>query len=385
MKKKLLDRRGAAIELAIMMMVFSIFITTIVLTTALLQNSHKAKAELGIRQDILLEQLGEDFVDAVLNGGMSTDWLPENYEGITIETIPIHRHEWEEDVPVLPNCEENGYTLRACKSCNETEKIKIVSALGHNIIHPNPIESKAPTCTATGKTVGLCTRCGNDNAVIVVPAKDHDFELSSVDQATCTENGKKIFACIDCPLGYTEDILAGHTPSEIVIETIDPICTEDGKIIYKCANCEEGTCEAPGTPATGHKFGDQAANCMEKLICECGYEETVQHIWDNGTIERAPSCNNEGEKKYTCTECGEMITESVPPIHAFDDGNGKCTTCNASNTYVLTVIAVDRNAYKMEVLDSVPVAEPCETAVLQIVLKWSETDNAYKITEWSKK
>ena len=68
--------------------------------------------------------------------------------------------------------------------------------------------------------------------------------------------------------------------------------------------------------------------------------------------------------------------------------NDLCTACGVSQTndaYTLTVIAVDRNVYKTEVLNYVPKAEPCETAVLQIVLSWSETDNAYKITEWSKK
>ena len=81
MKKKLRDRRGAAIELAIMMMVFSIFITTIILTTALLQNEHKTKAQLGIEQDIFLEQLGEDFMNVVCRSEKKMeDWKP-SYKG----------------------------------------------------------------------------------------------------------------------------------------------------------------------------------------------------------------------------------------------------------------------------------------------------------------
>jgi hypothetical protein len=39
----------------------------------------------------------------------------------------------------------------------------------------------------------------------------------------------------------------------------------------------------------------------------------------------------------------------------------------------------------MKVLDFVPETESCDTAVLQIVIEWSNTNNAYKIAEWSKK
>ena len=131
MKKKLLDRRGAAIELAIMMMVFSIFITTIVLTTALLQNSHKAKAELGIRQDILLEQLGEDFVDAVIGEEDMSRWLPK-YEGVTITHDTAQTHSYESGVCTVcgtavptPTEPKDGFSLTVMTAGKDAYKLQV--------------------------------------------------------------------------------------------------------------------------------------------------------------------------------------------------------------------------------------------------------------------
>ena len=43
----------------------------------------------------------------------------------------------------------------------------------------------------------------------------------------------------------------------------------------------------------------------------CGNVEKVAHTWNNGTITKAPTCKEEGEKTYTCTACGATKTEKV--------------------------------------------------------------------------
>ena len=35
------------------------------------------------------------------------------------------------------------------------------------------------------------------------------------------------------------------------------------------------------------------------------------HVWNNGKVSKSPTYTTEGEKKYTCTVCGETKTESV--------------------------------------------------------------------------
>lgn len=68
----------------------------------------------------------------------------------------------------------------------------------------------------------------------------------------------------------------------------------------------------------------------------------TSHIYDNGTITREATCGEDGVKTYTCTECGETKTETIPKTekHTFD--KGKVTqeaTCHKEGirTYTCTV------------------------------------------------
>lgn len=65
MKKFLKSRRGAALEMAIMMSVVMFALSTLVLTTALLQHGRKIRAERSMTQGMVLDQIGEDFCDSV--------------------------------------------------------------------------------------------------------------------------------------------------------------------------------------------------------------------------------------------------------------------------------------------------------------------------------
>ncbi|MBR2938100.1 MAG: hypothetical protein IKB80_06400 [Oscillospiraceae bacterium] len=68
MRKFLKSRRGAALEMAIMMSVVTFALSTLVLTTALLQHGRKVRAERSMTQGIVLDQMGEDFCDAMVRG-----------------------------------------------------------------------------------------------------------------------------------------------------------------------------------------------------------------------------------------------------------------------------------------------------------------------------
>lgn len=49
----------------------------------------------------------------------------------------------------------------------------------------------------------------------------------------------------------------------------------------------------------------------EKTSYNDAKEEHTTHVWDKGTITKAPTCTEAGEKTYTCTVCGESKTETV--------------------------------------------------------------------------
>lgn len=62
-KKMLSDRKGVAIELAILMTAVCLAVTTIVLSTALLQYENKVQAEQRMEENIIFEQIVEDWLD----------------------------------------------------------------------------------------------------------------------------------------------------------------------------------------------------------------------------------------------------------------------------------------------------------------------------------
>lgn len=61
------------------------------------------------------------------------------------------------------------------------------------------------------------------------------------------------------------------------------------------------------------------AKCSKKAICEeCGIEygeyNKNNHNYDNGKITKEPTLENEGEKTYTCKDCGNMIIQKLPKL-----------------------------------------------------------------------
>jgi len=89
MKKKLLDRRGVAIELAILMIVICFALSVLVMSTSLLQHEKKLRMENRLKQSIALEQLGQDFLSAVSKGNIES-WTPEMYGDSSVTIDPDH-------------------------------------------------------------------------------------------------------------------------------------------------------------------------------------------------------------------------------------------------------------------------------------------------------
>ena len=42
-------------------------------------------------------------------------------------------------------------------------------------------------------------------------------------------------------------------------------------------------------------------------------DTTCEHVWDEGSITKAPGCETEGEITFTCTYCGQTRTEKIDP------------------------------------------------------------------------
>ena len=96
------------------------------------------------------------------------------------ESIPATGHDYELTV-VAPTCENNGYTIHACKNCSYSYNDTAVNPIGHN--YSSVVT--APTCTEKGYTTYTCSNCGNVYTWNETAATGHSYV-----NGTCTACGQ---------------------------------------------------------------------------------------------------------------------------------------------------------------------------------------------------
>lgn len=142
-----------------------------------------------------------------------------------------------------------------------------------------------PTHTSEGTKVYTCTVCGAQKSETLPASAEHVFDQQNTDAkylkaaATCTSPAEYYYSCICGQIG-TETFLYGE--------------------------------------AKGHTFSDQW-NCDENnhwhpATCEHTDEKGSYgpHRWDDGMITKNAGHNVDGEKVYTCVDCGYKKTEVIP-------------------------------------------------------------------------
>ena len=320
--------------------------------------------------------------------------------GTKTEDIPKTKHDYEEHVVKAHKRKEKGVSYYVCKNCGLTTSRHQTPATGHihtevrnqkdatykengytgdtyckdcgkkletGTVIPKLVEKEhdygewvldqAPTCKKYGARHRICKNCG-DREVDVLDKVDHSWELVSTTPATCTIGEIQHYKCSVC--GETKDVtlsnpLGEHSWDEGKV-TKKATCTEDGEKTYTCTVCN--TTKTEVIPATGHQHKEvrnaKKATCTEDgytgdTYCkDCGEKleagsviKKLGHTWDNGVITKEATETEEGIKTYTCKNCGETKTESIPKTeHQWD--NGKVTkeaTCKeeGSKTYTCSI------------------------------------------------
>lgn len=65
-------------------------------------------------------------------------------------------------------------------------------------------------------------------------------------------------------------------------------------------------------------------NNLESKSMEGESVDTCEHISNDGTITKEPSCSSAGEKTYSCTKCGKILqVQSVPKLNHIPSEEGK--------------------------------------------------------------
>lgn len=243
-------------------------------------------------------------------------------------------HTWDNGVITKEATEtEEGIKTYTCKTCGETKTEKIPVASHH--WDQGTITKKA-TCTENGEKTYHCTDEGCDKTWIeTIPATGHSWDSGKVTEAaTCKKEGTKTYTCSICGDTKTEAIpKKGHTWDEGKV-TKKATCTEDGLKVYTCKSCGETKEEV--LKATGHQHtelrNEKNATCTEEgysgdIYCtDCGElikkgsaTEKADHNWKVTSEEKA-TCEKDGSKTYTCADCKETKTETIPATgHKFGD------------------------------------------------------------------
>ncbi len=133
-----------------------------------------------------------------------------------------------------------------------------------------------------------------------------------------------ILAVLSCFLCLTATAGAAHTHSWREISRVNPTCTQSGRVVYVCS-CGERKTEI--LSALGHRYSQKVyvsyADCTHYgvfyWVCDrCGAhsdngnDKPLGHDWDEGVVTKEPGFLNPGETTYTCSRCGETMTEEIP-------------------------------------------------------------------------
>ena len=127
-------------------------------------------------------------------------------------------------------------------------------------------------------------------------------------------------------------------------ETKKATCKEEGVKTYTCTVCNATKTEA--IPKTDdHVFGNLTAvdgNNHKDTCSVCQKEITEGHNWNKGVVTKKATCKEEGEKTYTCTDCGATKVEKLPisDVHSWskwakvdaDTHKRSCSVCEKEET-----------------------------------------------------
>lgn len=250
------------------------------------------------------------------------------------EKIPVASHHWDQGtITKKATCTENGEKTYHCtdEGCDKTW-IETIPATGHSWDSGKVTE--AATCKKEGTKTYTCKNCG-ETKTESIPKTEHQWDNGKVTkEATCKEEGSKTYTCSICGDTKTEAIpKKDHTWDEGKV-TKKATCTEDGLKVYTCRVCAETKEEV--LKATGHQHtelrNEKKATCTEEgytgdtYCTDCGelikkgsVTEKANHNWQLTKEEKA-TCEKDGSKTYTCADCKETKTETIPTTgHKFGD------------------------------------------------------------------
>ena len=136
---------------------------------------------------------------------------------------------------------------------------------------------------------------------------------------TATSNTMKTGKIVELIFNIADDAKTGRYDIQVSMDAYDALDAEGNNVPFALTDgcitivepeheCSFGNWE----PYTARKHVRYCDNCDEK--------ELENHNFDEGEITQEPTCEDEGEIKYTCEDCGYSKTDWIEPKeHTFGD------------------------------------------------------------------
>ena len=140
---------------------------------------------------------------------------------------------------------------------------------------------------------------------------EHDFQYSKKDESVHMKY---------CACGENND--EAHSWDDGV-ETTPPTHDAKGEKTFTCTDCQETKTEEL-TELTDHSYTCKKHDANQhKQECICGDFYLEDHAWNDGEVTTEPTVETAGVKTYTCSDCGEIKTESIAKLPPVDNGGGE--------------------------------------------------------------
>lgn len=288
---------------------------------------------------------------------------------LVFESGAPNGHTFGEWISIISaSCLTSGNEKHICSVC-DYEEFREIPMTGH-IWESDFTVDKKPTCTEKGSKSIHCSKCGEIKDVTEISETGHSFgEWTVFSFADCTAGGVEQRVCSEC--GFTD--FRNIPPQEHLWEddfTVDiaPSCTQSGSKSIHCSQCDVVK-DVTVIDATGHTFTEWSDNvdatCTGKgqrtrACTVCSYTEYADtdinpdaHLWeDDYTIDKEPTCIEEGSKSIHCSRCDATKDSTVIPLadHIYgewetikeatctEDGSKKhsCINCGFEEETVIT-------------------------------------------------
>lgn len=250
-----------------------------------------------------------------------------------------------------PTCEEKGYTVYTCKSCDYSFEADFVAPLEHVFRE----EVVAASCEKEGFALRTCENCSFSMKYSYTQPTGHTYVSSTV-EPTCDESGYTLDSCKDCDFEIRSNYTAptGHTLVDKSV--VAPTCDASGYSVKGCEDCDfEITCDF--TKPTGHTLVNKSvvkptcekqgyslkacSNCSFEIKCD--YTKPTGHTLSSKKV--APTCEDQGYTIYSCGNCsytmksdykapsGHVYSKTYirPTVESYGYTLVKCNVCKSEH------------------------------------------------------